>query len=173
MSVLFCAKAYAYDTVSGFDQTWCPDWDGGDREFYGYGPHVTGTVSLRLNSTRTRLYVEVYAEWDETAGDGTHATLEVEKTILTEAAGFSSIWINGQWKSVSSTTMVDQYAINYIDTDTTVDQFSPGKSWLSTVDIMGDTVDNDVGYNNSPGCNNIPTDSHIRIVVPTLYYILN
>ena len=64
-----------------------PKWVGGDRDFWGHGPRVTGTVRVALTEGKGQIIAFINLRLEETAGDGSAAEINETRLIYNAPAG--------------------------------------------------------------------------------------
>lgn len=164
---LAAPRAYAGDTILIPSKTWgkyCPTWTAGDREFDGHGPRVVGYVWLEASPDGRQLRLNGDFEWEETQSNWTRANLYPDTSpfpivLATAPAGrvLDAVWNGSQWVGLTSPTLFA--SIDYTDTDHALDIFSPaGAFWLNALQVMADTVGNDVG-------NCTTDDAYLKIIL--------
>jgi hypothetical protein len=64
-----------------------PQWVGGDRDFWGHGPKVTGTVRVALTEGKGQIVAFINLRLEETAGDASAAEINETRLIYNAPAG--------------------------------------------------------------------------------------
>ncbi len=64
-----------------------PRWAGGDRDFWGHGPRVTGDVRVVISEGRSQIIAFINLRLEETEGDHSAATIDETRLIYSAPAG--------------------------------------------------------------------------------------
>ena len=64
-----------------------PMWAGGDRDFWGHGPRVSGDVRVVISEGRSQLIAFINLRLEETEGDHSAATIDETRLIYNAPAG--------------------------------------------------------------------------------------
>ena len=64
-----------------------PQWVGGDRDFWGHGPKVTGTVRVAVTEGKGQIIAFINLRLEETGGDGSAAEINETRLIYNAPAG--------------------------------------------------------------------------------------
>lgn len=84
-----------------------PQWVGGDRDFWGHGPRVTGTVRVEVTEGKGQIIAFINLRLEETEGDGSAAEVNETRLIYNAPAGkqIRSIITPGQLASEFNTKL--------------------------------------------------------------------
>lgn len=64
-----------------------PQWVGGDRDFWGHGPRVTGTIRVAITEGKGQILAFINLRLEETGGDGSAAEINETRLIYNAPAG--------------------------------------------------------------------------------------
>lgn len=64
-----------------------PRWAGGDRDFWGHGPRITGDVRIEISEGRSQLIAFINLRLEETEGDHSAATIDETRLVYSAPAG--------------------------------------------------------------------------------------
>lgn len=128
-----------------------PRWTGGDRDFWGHGPRVTGDIRVVITEGKSQIIAFINLELKETEGDGSAARIDETRLIYSAPAGKQ---IRAIITPATSLTHFDaklpKGGLNRVNASTT-------NSPVSHLLILGDTGGPEIG-------NNTEDDSHVRVV---------
>jgi hypothetical protein len=122
-----------------------PRWAGGDREFDGHGPRVTGDVRVVVSEGKGQLIAFINLRFEETAGD--HSSAEINETrVIYNAPAGKEITSASFPASLSShfDYVLKGPGKNRVD--------APRGGIVSYLMINGDTGGLDIGNNTTDDC---------------------
>jgi hypothetical protein len=128
-----------------------PRWTGGDRDYWGHGPKITGDIRVVVTEGRSQIMAFINLELKETEGDGSAARIDETRLIYSAPAGkqiraitsIASDFTHFESKlAVGGTSRVNPAVTN-----------GP----VSHLIVLGDTGGPDIG-------NNTDDDTHVRII---------
>lgn len=128
-----------------------PEWVGGDRDFWGHGPLVKGTVTVQISEGKAQIIAVINLRLEETGGEATAAEINESRLIYSAPAGKQIKQIHFP-SSLTSTFnyKLPRGGINRVSSTTT----SNGP--VNYLNVMGDTGGLDIG-------NNTTDDSYVSI----------
>jgi hypothetical protein len=127
-----------------------PRWVGGDRDFWGHGPRVTGDIRIEISEGRSQLIAFINLRLQETEGDRSAATIDETRLVYNAPAG-------RQIRAIITPAVASSHFDNVLVRGGMNRVNAPRGGVVSHLLVNGDTGGLDIG-------NNTEDDCHVSVV---------